>query len=122
MGHSPNPVALPLTAVRRVEVEEKWVAFAEGRLAQADVHAWADRCMREVRDMEPLVLHGIEDLHGLSGRNSRGSTEAAARGLTKWREECAAYDRDPDGWHRERIQRAMSGLRAEGRVPDDQPG
>jgi hypothetical protein len=111
-----------LTAVERVEVEEKWVAFAEGRLAKADVHTWADRCLREVEETAPLVVHGLQDLHGLTGRNSGGATDAAARGLAKWREECAAYDRDPEGWTRQRVERAMNGLRAEGRITDDRSG
>jgi hypothetical protein len=67
--------------------------------------------------MEPLVLSGLEDLHGLSGRNADGSTDAIMRRLTKWREDCAAYDRDPDGWSRERRRMSMEGLRADAERP-----
>jgi len=101
----------------RTEVDEQWVAFAQGRTTAADVHAWADNHLREANEVEPLALRGLQDLHGLSGRSFQGSSDAVLQRLTEWRAECPAYDRDPESWSRERIQRAMSGLRAEGKAP-----
>src|SRR5690349_8231917 len=93
----------------RAEVDEKWTALAEGRESSADVHAWADRHVREVGH-EPLAEHGLQDLHGLTGRTNPGSSGEILRRLAEWRSECAAYDRDPDGWSRARMSRAMRGL------------
>jgi hypothetical protein len=95
--------------VTRADVEEKWMAFAEERMTATEVHAWADQRIREVGH-EPLAIHGLQNLHGLSAPPFRGSSDEVLRGLADWQAECVAYDRDPDGWSRERMQRAMTGL------------
>lgn len=81
-------------------------------MSSAEVHAWADRHIREVGH-EPLASHGLEDLHGLSGPAFRGSSDDVLQGLAKWRADCAAHDRDPEGWRNERMRLAMRGLGAE---------
>lgn len=96
--------------MRRAEVEEWWVAYAEARVTQEDVHTWADRRIRETDEMEPLALSGLEELHGLSGRNFKGPNMAISERLTRWRDDCAAYDRDPEAFRRERMELARRGL------------
>jgi hypothetical protein len=95
--------------VTRAEVADRWTALAEGNASLAEVHAWADKHVRE-SGHEPLAEHGLQTLHGLTGRTNPGSSEEIVRRLTEWQAECAAYDRDPGAWTRERMSRAMRGL------------
>src|SRR3954453_8292693 len=98
------------------ELEQRWRDLIEGRASPEDVREWTDPWVRGSTDLDPIVVLGLESLHGATGRNRADSSGEISRLFDEWLSERAQYDTAPVAWRHERIRRLLSGL--SGEAPD----
>ncbi len=94
----------------RYELDERWTLLAEGGISRTEAHAWADSRLKGAEVFEPMVMTGLQTLHGLTGVSFEPSLAEIARLRDAWRIDCGEYDADPVGWRRERAIRTLRGL------------
>jgi hypothetical protein len=99
----------------RVEIEEKWIDFSEGRTSREDVRDWACSFDRNtIADV--MVRDGLGWLAGFAmisdEANHHGITDPPpvgeylrsrdfiAKHLDHWRRRCAEVDADPERWRK----------------------
>jgi hypothetical protein len=119
----------------REDVERHWRALIDGTLTREEVHAWAvPRVEGGESGHDPLVNAAVQFLHGCDlttpiGGERRRLRHGPAPGWEyilsmaditarrdRWRAQLEGFDRDPDGWRRERFLRVRDGLIARGHV------
>jgi hypothetical protein len=94
----------------RAELDERWTLFVDGQISRREVHDWADPHVRSAESLEPMVLTGLQTLHGATGAMSQLSVAEIALLLVAWRTDCIAYDADPAVWRRTRATWTLRGL------------
>ncbi|MFC9249474.1 hypothetical protein ACFT7S_37140 [Streptomyces sp. NPDC057136] len=128
-----DPNATPLLP-GRAEVAARWSALASGEVTREAVHAWAFPWVEgegAFTDFEePLVLTGLQYLHGFDLCRDPGRPHIVRHGtlgegewvaslddiigrFAHWQEQCALYDADPQGWSQAVLERARAFVRAE---------
>jgi hypothetical protein len=113
----------------RAEVEDVWESLLARRITREDAHDWTVPWVEGViGEANPMVLGGLEHLHGFDLRydperpgvaqHGRGgpymhSEQDIADALARWRLNCARYDADPVEYVRAARERARSMREAE---------
>ncbi len=94
----------------RAELIDQWDRLIDGDASSSRVHEWADPLARANETSEPLVMTGLQILHGATGNASGASLEDIARLRDAWLIDCGEYDADPVAWRRARAQWTLRGL------------
>lgn len=94
----------------RAELDEQWTMLVDGGTSRRAVHAWSDPRVRESEPSEPMVMNGLQLLHGATGATFERSPGELAKLRDAWRADCVAYDADPAEWRRTRAVWTLRGL------------
>ncbi len=94
----------------RAELIEEWNRLVDADVSIARVHEWSDPLVRANETSEPLVMTGLQTLHGVTGSASGATLGDIARLRDAWLIDCDDYDADPVAWRRSRAQWTLRGL------------
>lgn len=94
----------------RAELNERWTLLVDGSISSQEVHAWARRHIGRAEPSEPMVMTGLQTLHGATGAMADPAPAGIALLLDAWRADCIAYDANPVEWRRMRATWTLRGL------------